>query len=243
MSLRVLTYNIKSLTLDWSAARRVVTDATPDVVLIQEAPRWLTGPRRMRRFARECGLHVVVGGWRGRGTAILLRPALLPRLAAAQAVAVESRFARFHRGWPTARGYVLVRIAPPGNTPSSAGPRTPDVLTLVSAHFSADAAARARHRRVYRDLVLLEAPALVLGGDLNENPRGPSISALIPPLRHADPEQGPTSPVREPRTRLDAFLVGDAVAVGSAEVLQGPDVLTGSDHRPVVITVSHRAWS
>ncbi len=241
--LRVLTYNIKSLNLDWAAARRVVLGASPDVVLIQETPRWLTGPSRMARFARECGLAVVAGGWRGRGAAILLRPELLRRVVAAQGIPIESRLARFHRDWPTARGYALLRLGPPGHNEINAIAVGADVLTLVSVHFSADPSARARHLGTYRDLVAREAPALVVGGDLNENPRGISVSALIPPLRHADPDQDATSPVDAPRTRLDAFLVGDAVAVGPAQVLQGPDVLIGSDHRPVLILLSHRAWS
>lgn len=129
------------------------------------------------------------------------------------------------------------RLAPASGVRSAAG------LTIVSVHFSADPAARARHLGVYRDLVAAESPALVLGGDLNENPKGPSITALIPPLRYADPHQGPTSPVDSPRTRLDSFLVGGAVEARPAEVLRGPDVLVGSDHCPVLILVSHRAWS
>lgn len=241
--LRVLTYNIKSLNLDWAAARRVVVGVAPDVVLVQETPRWLTGPARMARFARECGLVVIAGGWRGRGSAILLRPELVGRVVAAQSVAFESRLARFHSGWPTARGYTMVRLAPPVHTGCQADVPVVNTLTLVSVHFSADPAARARHVGVYRELVAREAPALVMGGDLNENPHGPSIAALIPPLRHADPQQGPTSPVAAPRTRLDAFLVGEVVDVGPAEVLQGADVVVGSDHRPVLISVSHRAWA
>lgn len=246
MALRILTYNIKSLNLDGAAARRVVEGAAPDFVLVQESPRWLTGPGRMARFARHCGLQVVAGGWRGRGSAILGRPELAGRVVEAGAVPFECRLARFHRGWPTARGYTFVRIAPDapeGSAPGFAGAGCEHVLTLVSVHFSADGAARARHRPIYRELVEREAQGLVIGGDLNENPRGPSISALIPPMRHADPRQGPTSPVDVPHVRLDAFLVGPGVETGSARVLDGPDVKIGSDHRPVLIDVAHAAWA
>lgn len=246
MGLRILTYNIKSLNLDSAAAGRVVVGARPDVVLIQETPRWLTGPRRLATFAKRCGLQVLAGGWRGRGSAILGRPELAPRISASGAVAFESRLARFHRGWPTPRGYTFVRVS--ADVPARAGDSEAigdpaPALTLVSVHFSANPAARARHLGTYRALVERQAPGLVLGGDLNENPRGPSICALIPPLRHADPEQGPTSPVDVPHVRLDAFLVGPEVVAGPAEVLDGPDVAVGSDHRPVLLTVSHRAWA
>ena len=67
------------------------------------------------------------------------------------------------------------------------------------------------------------------------DPRGPSVVALQPPLRDADPAQAPTQPVDAPRSRLDGFLVGDTVTVRSVRVPDGPDVLVGSDHRPAVL--------
>lgn len=227
MRLRVMTYNIKFLLLDADAARRVVRAQAPDVLLLQETPRWLLGRRRTRAFARSVGLEIVAGGIAGRACAIAVAPHLLPQVVEGGGVAFEPRWARLRKGWPTPRGYAYVRLARLGDR----GER----LTLVSVHFSAQPAPRARHLPVFRALAAREVPDVVLGGDLNENAHGPSVAGLQPPLRDADPLQAPTQPVDVPRSRLDAFLVGDAVTALSVRVPDGPDVIVGSDHRPAVL--------
>ena len=232
MRLRVMTYNIKFLALDAAAARRVVRAEAPDVLLLQETPRWVLGRWRTRAFARSVGLAVVAGGIAGRACAVAVAPHLLTQVVEGRGVAFEPRWVRFRTGWPTPRGYAYVRLARRG----AEGPSGPDdVLTLVSVHFSAQPPSRALHVPVYRALAAREAPDVVVGGDLNENPRGPSVVALQPPLRDADPAQAPTQPVDAPRSRLDGFLVGNTVTVRSVHVPDGPDVLVGSDHRPAVL--------
>src|SRR5699024_2329497 len=98
---KVLSYNVKGLQVDRDAVVEVIRAAAPDVLLLQEAPRGPWGPRRTRQLARDAGLVAVVAGLRGRGAAIAVRPALLPHVAQARGVAIESRLARFRRGWPT----------------------------------------------------------------------------------------------------------------------------------------------
>ena len=228
-----MTYNIKSLELDGAAARRVVRAQRPDVLLLQEAPRWVRGRRRTRGFARDVGMVVVAGGIAGRGAAIAVAPHLVPQVLEGRGVAFEPRTVRFRQGFPTPRGYALARLA---RSDGEGG-----VLTFVSVHLSAQRPQRARHVPVYVELAAREAPDLVLGGDLNENPRGPSVLALQPPLRDADPGQAHTEPVDVPRTRLDGFLVGSTVTVHQVTVPAvpaGPDVLVGSDHRPAVLDMS-----
>ncbi|MGP7960076.1 endonuclease/exonuclease/phosphatase family protein [Sanguibacter sp. A247] len=257
MRLRVMTYNVKFLHLDAAAAARVVRAQAPDVLLLQETPRWLLGRRRTRAFARSVGLEIVAGGIAARACAVAVAPHVLAHVVEGRGVAFEPRWARFRRGWPTPRGYAFVRLArrgargparadagvlDTGSGGSSAGAASDherDLLTLVSVHFSALPAPRARHVPVFRALAAREAPHLVVGGDLNENPRGPSVVALQPPLRDADAHQAPTQPVDTPRSRLDGFLVGESVRVESVWVPDGPDVLVGSDHRPAVADL---AW-
>lgn len=225
-----MTYNLKGLKLDRVAAARVVRASRPDVLLVQEAPRGLLGGVRLAAFARAVGLEVVAGGRAGRGAAVLLRPELVHLVDAGAGVAIEPRWVRLRRGWPTPRGYAFVRLRDADGSP--------DVLTLVSVHLSALPAQRARHLPVYAALATSAAPGVVLGGDLNENPHGPSVRALQPPLHDADPEQAPTSPVGAPRTRLDGFLVGATVHADGVAVPSDQDVLVGSDHRPAVLTMS-----
>ena len=231
MRLRVMTYNIKFLALDADAARRVVRAEAPDVLLLQETPRWVLGRRRTRAFARSVGLEVVAGGIAGRACAVAVAPHLRAQVVEGRGVAFEPRRARFRAGWPTPRGYAYVRLARPGSPAGTSG----GALTLVSVHLSALPAQRARHLPVYRALAAREAPDVVVGGDLNENPRGPSVVGLQPPLRDADATQAPTQPADVPRSRLDGFLVGGTVTVRGVHVPDGPDVLVGSDHRPAVL--------
>ncbi|SFF22131.1 Metal-dependent hydrolase, endonuclease/exonuclease/phosphatase family [Flavimobilis marinus] len=227
--MRVLSYNVKGLQLDRDAIVAVIRSADPDVLLLQEAPRGPWGPRRTRRLARDVGLVAVVAGWRGRGAAIAVRPELAPHVAQARGVVIESRLARFRRGWPTPRGYAVVRLRAPGQEPT----------TFASVHMSALPAQRARHLPAYRRLVGTGAERLVLGGDLNENPGGPTWVALCPPLRDASPDNtDKTMPARTPRHRLDAFLVGPQIAPGHVAVLGGALVERASDHRPVLMTLT-----
>lgn len=247
MRLRVMTYNLKFLALDAAAVRRVVRAEAPDVLLLQETPRWLLGRRRTRAFARSVGLEVVAGGIAGRACAIAVAPHVLTQVVEGRGVAFEPRWVRFRRGWPTPRGYAYVRLArrdalpglasgtSSGTSSGQVRPGAGDVLTLVSVHLSAQPPSRAIHVPVFRALAAREAPDVVVGGDLNENPRGPSVLALQPPLHDADAAQAPTQPADVPRSRLDGFLVGDTITVRSVRVPDGPDVLVGSDHRPAVL--------
>ena len=228
--MRVLSYNVKGLQLDREALVEVIAAAAPDVLLLQEAPRGPLGGRRTRALARDVGLVAVVAHRRGRGAAIALRPELLPRVLDARGVVLESRLARFRRGWPTPRGYAVVQLASPhGEAPT----------TIASVHMSAIPAQRARHLPAYRALVARGPGRLVLGGDLNENPGGPTWRALCPPLRDASPDlTDRTMPARNPRSRLDAFLVGPGITVASVVVLGGERVERASDHRPVLMTLT-----
>ena len=232
-SVRVLTYNLKSLTLDAGAARRVIALADPDVVLVQESTRWLRGPARMAAFAASLGMVAVVNSFAARGSAILLRRSLVPRVRRASGVAIESRWVRLRSGWPTPRGYAVLHLAAP--TPDAPG------LTFFSLHMSALEGQRQRHLpTIAAAVAALGAENLIVGGDLNENPGGPSWLGLTPPLRDASPELTvPTFPASGPRSRLDAFLIGSHVRVADVQVLSGPEVEVGSDHRPVVATFWH----
>ena len=61
-SLRVLTYNVRSMRDDRSALGRVISSAAPDVVLVQEAPRFARWRSLCAQLARMSGLVVVSGG-------------------------------------------------------------------------------------------------------------------------------------------------------------------------------------
>ena len=70
--LRVLTYNVRSMRDDRDALGRVLRAAEPDVVLIQESPRFLRWRSLCAELARRGNL-VVVGGGRYAGSNLILR--------------------------------------------------------------------------------------------------------------------------------------------------------------------------
>ena len=87
----------------------------------------------------------------------------------------------------------------------------------------------AQYRRLARLLPALDRPAL-LAGDMNM--WGPPASSFFPGWRRA--VIGRTWPAHRPHSQLDHVLVTPAVRVVDARVADG----TGSDHRPVVVTLA-----
>src|ERR1700722_15875969 len=69
--LRVLSYNVRSLRDDAQAVSTVIRSCNPDVVCVQEAPRFLRWRSKCAALARESGLVVVTGG-RPAGAMLLL---------------------------------------------------------------------------------------------------------------------------------------------------------------------------
>jgi hypothetical protein len=68
---RVLTWNIGSLREDPAAVARVVRSASPDIALIQGAPRVWRWRSACARLARESGLVVVTGGRPADGNLVM----------------------------------------------------------------------------------------------------------------------------------------------------------------------------
>ena len=87
----------------------------------------------------------------------------------------------------------------------------------------------AQYRRLARLLPPLDRPAL-LAGDMNM--WGPPASSFFPGWRRA--VVGRTWPSHRPHSQLDHVLVTPAVTVVDARVAAA----SGSDHRPVVVTVA-----
>lgn len=69
--LRILSWNICELRGDLHALIEAVQDLDPDVMLVQEAPRFVLPSARLSWFARSVGRRILVGGAGGRGLALL----------------------------------------------------------------------------------------------------------------------------------------------------------------------------
>jgi endonuclease/exonuclease/phosphatase family metal-dependent hydrolase len=222
--LRILTWNVHDLLGDPFAVSRVLAAAAPDVACLQEVPRLVFTRRRLATLARRSGLLFASGGRAAAGAALL---------ASLRAEVHEPRDVRLPvtGGWRARpRGYAAARLALPGTAP----------LLVASIHLGLDAGERADHvRRIARD-VRGERLPVVLAGDLNESPGGPSWTALADLVRNPDAAAAPTFPARRPRRRIDAVLVDPRLEVLEYGVPPGvdlDDVRRGSDHVPVLATV------
>jgi endonuclease/exonuclease/phosphatase family metal-dependent hydrolase len=111
-------------------------------------------------------------------------------------------------------------------------------LTVISTHLGLSQAERERHVRELADVSAAGSVPLIVGADLNEGPDSPSArwmaDRLFDAFAHAGRGPGETFPARVPTARIDYLFVNQAIRPLRAWVSTAPDVVTASDHRPVV---------
>jgi endonuclease/exonuclease/phosphatase family metal-dependent hydrolase len=218
--LRILTYNVHGLHDDGAALAAVVRAADPDVVCVQEAPKYLRWRAKCAALAREWGLLYVAGGGTAGGTALFVH--LRIDVDEPRDVALSRKY-----GWPD-RGVASAVVTRDGTR-----------LAVASIHLPLDAARRHEHAQHARERVAAHGtPHQLVAGDLNESPPGPSWQALgIGGLVDLDPDCGPTFPAARPTKRIDAILATPGVEVVEHHVLDSPAVSRASDHRPLLAVV------
>jgi endonuclease/exonuclease/phosphatase family metal-dependent hydrolase len=222
--LRLLTYNVRSLRDDGIAVSRVIRDCQPDVVCIQEAPRFLRWRSLAAGLARRSGL-VVVGGGRPAGANLLLS-SLGVDVERTWDIALSQDAGLHHRGASVA----LMSVR---------GAR----FAVAGTHLDLRESARVRHvdeieaalQSVLGETAVLGGVPTILAGDINDVAGSATWAALTRARRDAGAVSGqPTFPAVEPRRRIDGIFVSDQVQVVSCQVLDSPDVRMASDHRPVL---------
>ena len=215
-TLRVVSWNVRSLRDDSAGVAAFLAALSPDVALIQEAPRlpgsWLVN----RRLARRAGLVRVAGGAPAAGNLLLV--SRRAGVVEAHAVRLPRRLG-LHR-----RGVVLGVVELDGAC-----------LAVTGTHLDLEPSARLANAERVRGALPDRYP-LVIGADVNEEPDGPAWAALADGLLDAARDCGPTFPLREPRRRIDALLVDPRLEVVSVEVPRPGPV---SDHLPIVVDL---AW-
>jgi endonuclease/exonuclease/phosphatase family metal-dependent hydrolase len=222
-ALRLLSYNIRSLRDDQDAVARVISAARPDVVCVQEAPRFLRWRSKCAALARTSGL-VVVGGGRPAG-ANLIMCALRVDVESVHDTAFTTDPRLHHRG--AAIAVLTLR-----------GSR----FAVAGTHLDLEPEPRLRHvGELHAAIERLVPPGVptIVAGDINDKPGSPVWSALASVRTDAFAASGHpfTSTARDPHQTIDGVFVDPAVAVRSAEVLGEPDVLIASDHRPLLVEV------
>lgn len=224
---RLLSYNIRSMRDDRRALARVIRACAPDVVCVQEAPRFFRWRKHAAWLARECGLVYVTGGATATGPMILatLRASVLHT----EDVLLPRTPGLHRRGFATA---VL------GFGPSAR-------LGVLSCHLSLQTDERQAQGRMLLDrLEALGTPHTVAAGDLNERPRGRTFRQLAARLQDGwavAPWGGEyTSTPRRPHQRIDAVLASGGVEVLGCGVPHGldgvspEDLCAATDHLPVL---------
>ncbi len=224
--IRVLSYNIRSLRDDEEALARVIRACAPDLVFVQEAPRFFRWRKHAARLAAKCDLVVLGGGATAAGP--LLMCSLRVCVERTQDVLLPRTPGLHRRGFATA----VVRIG---------GARA----GLVCAHLSLDR----RERQAQAGLLLerlagLDTPYGIVAGDVNEGPDGPAFGELAGTLQDCwsvAPWGGErTFPVRAPDRRIDAVFATGGVEVLACGVPAGlagvsaADLAAATDHLPVL---------
>lgn len=224
--IRVLSYNVRSMHDDTAALARVIRACAPDLVLVQEAPRFFRWRKAAARLAKSSGLVVLSGGATAAGPLLLC--SLRVAVERTEDVLLPLTPGLHRRGFATA----VVRIA---------GAR----LGVLSCHLSLQ-----RDERLAQAGLLLERLAAmgvdhaVAGGDLNDVPAGKAFRHLAGPLqdgRAVAPWGGElTFPPAEPRKRIDAVFATPGIEVLGCGVPSGLDGVSGhdlraaTDHLPVL---------
>ncbi|WP_399092218.1 endonuclease/exonuclease/phosphatase family protein [Streptomyces sp. BBFR2] len=223
---RVLSYNVRSLRDDEAALARVIRGCAPDLVLIQEAPRFFRWRKAAERLARASGLTYVTGGATATGPMIL---ATLRVHVERTADILLPRTPGLHRrGFATA----VVRVGRAR-------------FGVLSCHLSLAAEERyAQAGRLLAELAALDVPYAVAGGDLNDRPGGRSFRRLAGELTDAwaaRPWGGEfTSTPRAPHQRIDALFTTGGVEVLGCGVphplpgVRAADLTAATDHLPVL---------
>ena len=218
--MRLLSYNVRSLRDDGAAVARVIRDARPDVVCIQEAPRFLRWRSRCAALARCSGL-VTVGGGRSAAANLLLST-LAVEVESSRDV-LFSKDARLHQ-----RGAAIAVL------------RLGDARVAVAGtHLDLVEAPRLRHIAELEQALAEHVPdgvPTVVAGDINDRPGTPVWQRLSERRVDAVPAgDGFTYSATQPRRRIDGVFADPALRIVSAEVLDSPDVRIASDHRPVLV--------
>ncbi|MEU2260198.1 endonuclease/exonuclease/phosphatase family protein [Streptomyces sp. NPDC019645] len=224
--IRVLSYNIRSLRDDEDALARVIRACRPDLVFVQEAPRFFRWRKHAARLAAKSELVVLSGGATAAGPLLLC--SLRATVERTEDVLLPLTPGLHRRGFATA----VVRVG---------GAR----LGLLSCHLSLQADERYAQAGMLLDrLAAMDVPHAIAAGDINERPGGRGFRRLAAGLRDAwavSPWGGEcTWTPADPHQRIDAVFVtpgievlGCGVPVGLPGVSEA-DLKAATDHLPVL---------
>ncbi|WP_283133771.1 endonuclease/exonuclease/phosphatase family protein [Rhizohabitans arisaemae] len=220
MLIRVASYNIRSMRDDTAALTRVIRAMRPDVLCLQEAPRFAFWRRKRAGLARRTGLEVAVNR-RSGGLAIFTSP----RVRLVHGVGRPLRpFAGLERR------SIAVAVAEFGGRRIAVG----------NLHLDLDAAARFHHAVEAVSLLDGLGVPTAIAGDFNEEADGSARRYLA--RRFTDGDGGTTFPAGCPHKRIDTVFAGPEVRILACGVpaADPSDLAEASDHLPVLAEIELR---
>ena len=222
-SLRVLTYNVRSMRDDRAALARVIRSAQADVVLVQEAPRFARWRSLCAELARTSNM-VVVGGGRPAGSNLVLSTLGVDVIETHDVL--FSKRSRLHQ-----RGTAIAMLSYKGTQ-----------FAVAGVHFSLDSNERAVHLGELDSALARLVPAdvpVIVAGDINDVPGSPVWSSLAAarPDVFASAAHPLTAPASAPAKAIDGIFVDSRITIASARVLDQADTSLASDHLPVLAEV------
>lgn len=232
VDVRVLTYNVRALRDDDAALMRVIRACRPDVVCVQEAPRFIRWRTKCSELARRAGLTVVRGGAEASGN--LLLSAL--RVSVERTGIVVLPYSRWQHRRAVALAVLRVGAAR---------------FVLGGTHLSLDAEERQTQMRALHAAAHgLGVEQVVIGGDMNEHPSDPAWSWLAERMTDTwtrAPRGGEfTSGARDPYQRIDGVFCSPTIEVVRAgvplDLVDEHDLEVATDHRPVLADLRLRAF-
>ncbi len=218
--LRLMTWNVRSLRDDREAIMRVLRESAPDVLFVQEAPRFVRAQAKLAALAREAGLVVASGGRPAAGVALLTT---LRVDVEDPASTLLTKTARLHQ-----RGFASARLTHGDHS-----------FVAASVHLGLDAYERRQHAREIAQL--LGQGQSVIAGDFNETSGGLAWQTLADGRRDVGAGADlPTFSAKSPRRRIDTILVPAAWTVqpiSPLEIVDESVLIEATDHLPVIVDV------
>jgi endonuclease/exonuclease/phosphatase family metal-dependent hydrolase len=225
-NVRVVSYNVRALRDDADAVARVIRGCRPDLVCLQEAPRFLRWREKRQRLAEACGLTVAAG-----------------RQVAGLAVLAGSRARVLHTEY-----HLLTRVPRLHRRALAIAVVEIDGSRLVAASTHLDLESTPRRAHAGQVIALLDrvrrsfSAPVVLTGDINEEPGGPAWGLLARTFQDAysvaPAGEGDTYSAGDPKERIDGVFADQTITVAGCGVPTDPaltrDYVAATDHRPVV---------
>ena len=222
-TLRLLSYNVRSMRDDVDALARVMREIAPDVAIIQEAPRFLRWRSKCAALARRAGMVLVTGG-RGSGANLVLS-SLAVEVLDRHELAFTTDKHLHHRGAAIA----VLKLR---------GAR----FAVAGTHLDLIEAPRLRHLDELADFAartLPENAPLIVGGDLNAVPSSATWQRMqqfgTDTFAAVGTGDGLTYSTVAPVRRIDGVFADARLTPVRAEAIDSADVRVASDHRPLVV--------